>query len=110
METNINIVPEIWGQEAFAKKQAHYSRLRANQAKQKVKKHLKRLKQMGAVKSRLAELGVPWVPNPMFDARYKFEVDCVHAANNAYYQLLKHTPEVQLEIQRGFKKLPLSAV
>ena len=109
METTIT-VPEIWGQAALAKKQAHYSRLRTNQVRKRAKKHLKRLNQMDAMKSRLIELGVPWVPNPLFDARRKFESLCYYLADAVYRKYRSLSAEKQLEIQRGFKKLPLSAV
>lgn len=104
METvTTTTVPVIWGPETLAKKTAHYSRLRAPQAKARAKKHLKRINQLLGMKTRMSELGIPWVANAMFDYRLKFEYSLLYAAQAAHRKCRSQTPEAQLESQRGFK-------
>ncbi len=100
---NTFVVPEIWGQAALEKRKAHYSRLRYGQARARAKKHLKRWNQMQAMKTRLGELGVPWVPNQMFDARLAFESHLFHHAYHVARHRKGQKPEKQLEEQQGFK-------
>jgi len=100
-----------WGTAAIQKKAAHYSRLRVGQLKSRIKRHLKRIKDMDFIQKRLYELGLAnggwyWAAvslDPAFKARYNYEQKLYWAAQDALRQREKQTPQQQKDAQKGYQ-------